>query len=149
MVCHILAGCGLPIILETLNSLEPEKYAQSKILQDHKIDDIKPEMVTQYALEEKDELCINTIRYLIEYTAKNLTELALLYIPTGGIYLTSTVYQVCRPIFEMPEVKAKFLEIFQNRASLSELLKTIPITLVLCKDLAIKGCVVYSLQELL
>ena len=69
-------------------------------------------MVTHYAIEEKDALCIDTIRYLIEYTAKNLTDLALMYIPTGGIYLTSTVYQVCRPIFEIPDIKAKFLEVF-------------------------------------
>ena len=69
-------------------------------------------MVTLYAIEEKDTLCIDTIRYFLEYTANNLTDLALMYIPTGGIYLTSTVYQVCRPIFEIPDIKAKFLEVF-------------------------------------
>ncbi len=47
-------------------------------------------------------------------------------------------------MFEKPVVKDRFLEVFQNRGGLTELLKTISVTLVKSKDLAIKGCIKYT-----
>ena len=43
------------------------------------------------AKDQGDLLSIATIEYFLVYTAKNLTDLALIFLPMGGIYLTSTV----------------------------------------------------------
>ena len=79
--------------------------------------------------------------FLLEYTTKILADLCLMTLPFGGVYLTGTVLQEgMRFAFEEPSHKEKFLEKLQNRGSQAGLLKRIPVTLVLRKDLALIGC---------
>ena len=87
---------------------------------------------------------------LIEYGAKYLSDLCLTPVINGGIYLTGSVFNKgMRFAFEDPELRDKFLEKFQNRGAMAEMLKRIPITLVLRGDIALLGCLHYAKEMLL
>ena len=86
---------------------------------------------------------------LIEYAAKYLADLTLSTLPLGGVYLCSSVFNIgMKFAFEEASLREKFLEKFQNRGSFADLIKMIPVTLVLRSDLAILGCVSYALDIL-
>lgn len=85
-----MSGDGLKRIFEVLvtQSSEPKT---SKLLEEKKLDDIKASDITRYAKEEKDEICLEVLKIFIEYLGKFLTDFSLIFLPFGGIYLTSTI----------------------------------------------------------
>lgn len=87
----------------------------------------------------------------MESVAKMNSDMAILHIPYGGIYLTASVIQACAFILERDaEFKQHFLDLIQNRGPLEGLIKSMPIYLVTVKDLAIRGSFEYArLNDLL
>ncbi len=67
------------------------KYGESALLKENKLEEIKPETITHYAKEFKDPLAIDAIKWLFESIAKLVSDMTLLHIPYGGIYLTASV----------------------------------------------------------
>jgi glucokinase len=63
------------------------------VLPDSSIRIPTPEIITSYAREFKDPLALDVVNFfLIEYSAKYLTDLALITLPLGGVYFTGSVY---------------------------------------------------------
>ncbi len=91
---------------------------------------IKPEDITINAEKDNDELCHDTLCYFIEYLAKFLQDVTLHHLPLGGIYLTSSVIIAMEFMFERPEVRERFLEVYQNRGGMTGVMKRIPLTVV-------------------
>lgn len=144
IVQMFLSGKGLCHIFQFLAKKYPQ---QSKLLEDKdsNFENIKPEDISKYAEMGNDELCLATVNYFIDYLAKFLSDISFTFMPLGGIYLTSSVIIAMEFMFERPEVKSRFLDIFQNRGGMSSILKRIPITVVKKEDLATSGCITYAL----
>lgn len=124
-----LSGRGLTQIYEFLAKKYPKK---SKLLDDKvgNFEHIKPEDITIYAEKENDELCLDTVNYFIDYLAKYLTDVAFTFLPFGGLYLTASVIIAMEFMFERPEVRERFLNLFQNRGGLTGMLKQFPLIIV-------------------
>lgn len=103
--------------------------------------EIKPEDISRYAQEEDDLLCLDTLNYFIDYLARFLGDMTFTFMPLGGIYLTSSVILAMEPMFEKPDIRKRFLDIYQNRGGLTDILKQVPIKIVKKEDFAIQGCV--------
>lgn len=50
-----------------------------------------PEHVTSYAKDFNDPLCLDALKCFLEGVAKLTSDMVLMHIPTGGIYLTASV----------------------------------------------------------
>lgn len=97
----LLGGCGPPYLLEFLATEGPKKgQYESKLLADKKFEEIECEDICEYARVHKDELCLETLNLFMEYLAKYLFDLACIFQPYGGIYLTSTIIVAVQFLFE-------------------------------------------------
>lgn len=126
-ISMILGGCSLPWLAEyyaTECMEQREMYeAKSQLFQEHfcpelKLKDLSPEKITRYAREYQDPLCMDVCFHFLDYAAKYLTDLSLMTMPFGGVYLTGSVLtEGVRFMLEDPILKDRFLEKFQNRGS--------------------------------
>jgi hypothetical protein len=48
-------------------------------------------------------------------------------------------------MFERPDVRDRFLEIYQNRGGMTPVLKRVPLTVVKQQDLGTRGCINYAM----
>jgi glucokinase len=121
---HLLSGQGLVLMDAFLRE------------QDHAV--LKtPETVTAGA-ERKDITARHAIRLFWDIYAAWIGNVALMYRPTGGLYLFGGMAMRLRPWFE----QERFIEQVTDRASMQELVKSTPIFLVTDEQLALKGAAV-------
>jgi glucokinase len=69
------------------------KQYDSKLIADKEgnFSSIRGSDISTYAREHHDELCIDTHQYFLDTLASYLQDLGCLFLPLGGIYLTSSV----------------------------------------------------------
>eukprot|EP00347_Sterkiella_histriomuscorum_P017480 403349200 len=140
----ILSGRGIKNVYEFLAAKYPKP---SRLLTDKSLEDIKPEDISRYAEQHDDELCLDTLNYFIDYLAKYLGDMTFTFMPLGGIYLTASVILAMEFMFERPEVRKRFLDIYHNRGGMTSILKRVPIKVVKKDDLAIQGCINCALYQ--
>ncbi|CDW88732.1 glucokinase [Stylonychia lemnae] len=144
VVQKVMSGRGIQNIFEFLAKKYPQ---ESKLMNDKEgnFAEIKPEDICRYAQHENDQLCLDTLTYFIEYLGRYLADVAVSFMPLGGIFLTSSVIVAMEFLFERPEISKRFIHNFQNREGMSSILQRIPITVVKKADIATSGCVTYAL----
>ena len=98
-----MSGKGIKSIYEFLAYKYP---LESKLLNDKNgnFENISPEDICYYAEHQNDQLCLNTLTYFIEYLARFMGDVAVAFLPLGGIFLASSVIVALEFLFERPEI---------------------------------------------
>lgn len=118
-------------------------------LTNYKLDDIFDKDLVPYIINNYKnnscEACVKTINLFLEIFAGVLQTVALIYMSTGGIYLSGGIAMALSSVLTDNKINKSFLEIFYTNNSMSHILKQIPIYLSLDKNIALKGALKFIL----
>lgn len=98
-----------------------------------------PSLVTQAALERRCAACAETLETFVAAYGAAAGNLALTALSTGGVYLGGGIAPKILPALQTPV----FLEAFQAKAPLEELLQRIPVRVILNAEAALLGAASY------
>ena len=98
-------------------------------------------IIVHAALEEQVEICVATLRLFVSILGSEAGNLALKVLATGGVYLGGGI-----PPRILVYLKEKtFLQRFTNKGRFAELLKDVPVRVILNSDAALIGAACYGL----
>ena len=140
---RLISGIGLPNIFDFLVEEKKEK-PQSETLEQMKTID-RGRVISEMAMEEKDNVCVKALDIFISILGTHAGNLALTFLPDGGIYLAGGI-----PYKILPKLKEhNFLDNFLDKGRMSEILEHIPIKLITNNQAALKGAslVAYDLSQ--
>ena len=142
---HVCSGSGIPNIYEYLkknsNHGEPSWLAQKL----QAVDDPTPVIVNTALHPEKAcELCKATLETFISILAAEAGNLALKVLATGGVYLGGGI-----PLRILEALKqGAFMETFRRKGRMSDLLRRIPVHVILNPKTALIGAALLGLETL-
>jgi glucokinase len=97
-----------------------------------------------------DEAALGALKWFYRYFAHFLSDQACIFMPMGGIYLTSSVINATQFLFDDPDFKRNFIETYltSRGAGMSTYFKSMPIYLINDDvNLALRGCITYAKQN--
>ena len=89
---------------------------------------------------ERDPACTHTVDWFISLYGAETGNLALKILALGGVYISGKIAKNLQNVIK----QGGFIKAFQDKGRFSELLKTIPVHLVLNDDTAILGAAEYA-----
>ena len=89
----------------------------------------------------KCKLCHETLNFFIELYGAAAGNIALVTIPTGGIYLLGGISITLENMIKNNDI---FMKAFIDKGRFKDVLKKIPIFLIKTDDLGTRGCVEYA-----
>jgi glucokinase len=101
-------------------------------------------VILQAAVEEKAEICVETLNLFLDILASEAGNLALKIMATGGIYIGGGIPP---RIFSKID-KERFKEIFTRKGRLSDLLSKIPVHVIVKPDVALFGAACHGFEQL-
>lgn len=140
---RILSGPGLHNVYlfykEVLNLPEPSWLADELKQTD------PAKVITQYALNGKSEICVESLNLFVSILGAEASNCALKYMATGGIYLGGGIPPKILPKLEEPS----FYQGFIDKGRFQSLLEEIPIHVILDDKASLKGAARFwvALQE--
>ena len=135
---RVISGMGIMNIYEFLRQYRKKKEPEW-LTEQLKIDN-SAKVISAAALEKKDAVCEETIQLFIKYIAVEASELALKAKATGGIYIGGGIIPKILSLID----KEEFYENFINVGRMKNLLKTIPVKIVLNDKTALMGAAYYA-----
>ena len=140
---RVCSGIGIPNIYEYLRDIEkiPEGPQISQLIAASK--DRTAAIVTAAAdLQHPSKLCAATVDTFISILASEAGNVALKVLATGGIYLAGGI-----PLHVLSALQGpRFMECFTRKGRFAELMKHIPVHLILSRA-ALLGAAVYGLES--
>jgi glucokinase len=140
---RVCSGRGLPNIYAFLKD---SGYAQESAWlaeQLAKADDPNPVIVkAALAGERQCELCVATLETFVSILGTEAGNMALNVLATGGVYLGGGIPPRILPALE----GARFLEEFQAKGRMSDLMAKIPVHVILNPKVALMGAACYGLE---
>ena len=140
---RVCSGIGIPNIYEYLRDIEkiPEGPQISQLIAASK--DRTVAIVTAAAdLQHPSKLCAATVDTFISILASEAGNVALKVLATGGIYLAGGI-----PLHVLSALQdPRFIECFTRKGRFAELMKHIPVHLILSRA-ALLGAAVYGLES--
>jgi len=140
---RVCSGQGLPSIYNYLRDSgyaeEPAWLAEQMAL----ADDPTPVIVNAALnMGNSCQLCVATLDTFISILAAEAGNLALKVLATGGLYLGGGI-----PPRILPALRDKrFIEIFQRKGRMSDLLAQVPVHVIVNPEVALLGVACYSLE---
>ena len=139
---HLCSGIGIPNIYAFFRDggyAEEPNWLAEKLAE---ADDPTP-VIVKGALDDKQscELCRTTLDTFVSILGAEAGNLALKVMATGGVYLGGGIPPRILPVLE----QGSFLEAFHRKGRHSDLVKRIPVHVVLYKDVALLGVASYGL----
>jgi glucokinase len=135
---RVLSGPGIYNIYKFLRDTQRVEET------DRSADDIMPEempaVITQKALEGRNDLCIGTLDLFVSLYGAEAGNLALKIMATGGIYVGGGI---APKIIEKLKDDA-FMQAFFSKGRLRKLLKDIPVRVILNQKTALHGAAYYA-----
>ena len=128
---ELLSGRGLESIYLFLN--ETQKFNPTEFTKEIEQTDDKVPLISKY--KEKDERCRETFRLFTRFYARCAKNFVLNTMATGGLYIAGGIASKNREIFESKE----FLDEFENAYRRTEILKKIPIYVIVNYDVSLLG----------
>jgi glucokinase len=141
---RVCSGLGIPNIYDYLKergiAAEPDWLAQKL----SEVDDRTP-VIAQTAMdaERPCELCEETMKMFLRILGAEVGNLALKVLATGGIYLGGGIPPRILPELEKPVFRASFL----NKGRFNDLLRKMPIKVILNSKAALLGAACYGLER--
>ncbi len=130
---RLLSGPGIANIYDFLVSinfaLEPGSIKELKSKED------KSSLISRCALEDKDSLCIETLRLFVEIYGAEAGNMALKSLSLGGVYIGGGIAPKILPFMQ----SETFLKAFCNKGRFSQMLQAMPIKLSLNPETAMLG----------
>jgi glucokinase len=115
---------------------EPKWFAEKMKVKD------PPIVISEAALEEKLEPCIETLRLFVSILGATAGNVALTGMTTGGVYLGGGIVPRILPLLEEME----FMKSFTNKGRFQELLSGIPVHVILNDKAALLGAALCALE---
>ena len=140
---RVCSGIGIPNIYDYLRDVEhiPESFQITQFIADSKD---RTAAIVDFAVnpEHPSELCTATVDMFISILAGEAGNVALKVLATGGIYLAGGVPLHMLNLLKRP----KFMESFQRKGRFAELMKHIPVHIILTRA-ALLGAAAYGLES--
>ena len=139
---RIVSGAGIYIIYEFLSEtgFAPEPQAMLNI----KEGEDKSAMVSQCALNQKDPLCLESLRLFAEIYAAEAGNLALKSMSLGGVYIGGGIAPKIMPIIE----SEYFLNAYASKGRFEEMLRGVEVKVSLNQETALLGSARYAYDKL-
>ncbi len=112
--------------------------------QDTQDTDIDPAaIISKAALDKRDRLCQKTMEMFVEAYGAETGNLALKFLPYGGIYIAGGIAAKIVPLMK----EERFLLAFREKGRMTPLMNKIPIHIVLNTQVGLIGSIIYALRE--
>ncbi len=138
--------CAGPGLLNIYAYLKDSRYAQESAWLAEQLtaaDDPTPVIANAALHEEKPcTLCAATLKVFVSILGAEAGNLALKVLATGGLYLGGGVPPHILPALE----EVRFMEAFQNKGRMSDLLARVPVHVILNPRTALLGAASYGLE---
>lgn len=128
---ELLSGRGIESIYRSLKKLQ--QFDSTIYTKEIDGSQDKAKLISKY--REKDETCRETFRLFTRFYARCAKNFVLDVMATGGLYITGGIASKNKEIFKSKE----FLDEFENVYRRSDLLKKIPIYIVINYDASLYG----------
>jgi glucokinase len=141
---RVCSGIGIPNIYRYLRDVEridesPDVAAQIESAKDP----TKAIVDAAFATGKDSSLCRATIEMFVSILGSEAGNLALKVLATGGIYLAGGVAVHTLRALQEPV----FMKVFTNKGRLSDLMKRIPVHVIIT-NAALSGAAVYAFENL-
>ena len=137
---RVCSGVGIPNIYDCYRNggyaKEPTWLAERLA----EVDDPTP-VIVNAALEEKNELCTLTLDSFVSILGAEAGNLMLTTMATGGVYLGGGIPPRILPVLE----QGSFLRAFSHKGRVSDVLKRVPIHVIMEPEVALLGAASYGL----
>jgi glucokinase len=135
---RVLSGPGIFNIYQFLREERPGMETDG-LAQEMKEGD-PPEVITRNALEGRSDLCVSTLDMFVSIYGAEASNLALKIMATGGVFIAGGI---------APKIIEKlkgdiFMRAFYSKGRLQNLLKNIPVRVVLNEKTALLGAAHYA-----
>ena len=130
----VCSGRGMPNIYAYLKEC---KYAEEPAWLNEQLAQVKDPnaVIAQAALDRADPLCVATIKLFVAILAAEAGNLALKILSTAGLYIGGGI-----PRHVLPFLKdAAFMQAFLHKGRLSEVLKPMPVHVILNTKVGLQG----------
>lgn len=99
-------------------------------------------VITENAFREKSRLCVETVNIYVSMLGATAGNLALMGMATGGVYLGGGISPKILPALS----QGAFMEAFMDKGRFSNLMKEIPVQVVLNEEAALLGAAVCAFE---
>jgi glucokinase len=143
---HVCSGIGIPNIYAFLRNRTPELEEPAWLAQQlDQVQDITPVIAaTAMSTDQSCTLCKRTIATFVSILGAETGNLALKVLATGGVYIGGGIPPRLLPFF----LDGSFMESFQRKGRLSDMLAPIPVHLVLNTRMALIGAALHGFDEM-
>lgn len=128
---EVISGRGIEGIYLFLR--KTKKYSDTKYIKEIDSADEKAPLISKY--KNLDDTCRDTFRLFAQYYARCAKNYALETLPSGGLYIAGGIAAKNKEIFSSND----FIHEFENAYRRADLLKTIPIYVILNYDVSLYG----------
>ncbi len=135
---HIVSGHGIENIYAFLRDVKKVKEP-AWLSQELKNADLAA-VISEYALDKKSAICQKTMKIFVENFARISSSMALTFKATGGIYLCGGIPPKIIQLLNVYDFKKHFL----TSDRMNDLLKEIPINVVLNEETALLGAAYFG-----
>jgi glucokinase len=130
---RIISGTGIPNIFDFLVKIKKQKPNKETLEKMKTID--RAVVISEMALKKSDKVCELTLELFVSILGAHAGDLALTFLPDGGIYLAGGI-----PFKILPKLlDGNFVTNFLNKGRMKTLIDHIPINVITNNMAAIKG----------
>ena len=136
----LLSGPGIARIgeyVETVLGLMPGTLLKTRMLEGN-----PSAAISEAGMSVGDAFAEKTMQIFADIYASQLGDLALSYLPRGGIYIAGGIAPKILPLLQAPG----FLDSFRNKPPMQELLKQIPVNVVKTDRVGLVGALVRATE---
>ena len=133
---HIVSGPGL------VNLARFTSQGRSKVLNEAEDPADLPQRVTQAALDKTCPYCVEALDLFLGVYGAASGNLAMSCMATGGVYLGGGIPPKILPAFDSD----LFMSAFRAKAPMEDLMRSIPVLIILNKQAGLLGAAVYASQ---
>lgn len=134
---HLAQGRGRASVERALSGKGLcEIYAWMAHKAGHTPQSFSAQQIAEHALNRSDQVCEGAAKVVLRLLATVAGDLALAYLPYGGIYLAGSI---CRSLAPMMS-QSRFAEIFAAKGRQSDFMQSFPIHLITDDAAALLGC---------
>jgi len=138
-VCSGLGIANLYSFLRDNKGLDEPKWLREQL---DEVEDPTP-VIAQMALEEKAEICVQTMDLFVSILGSEAGNLALKVLATGGIYLGGGIPRRIMPLLQGDIFKQGFLD----KGRFAEMLTRVPVYVITHPHAGVFGAACYGLQN--
>jgi len=139
----LLSGAGLVRIYKFLHDIAG--ISQSSTIIEAMLDVDPAQVITEHALQENDELCLQTLELFIDIYGSATGNVALHYYPIGDLYIAGGIAaKINRKMAE-----GRFIDAFLNKGKISPILKNITVKVITQEKVGLYGALTYAIRTTL